>query len=62
MHQSSQKLATATLLLWELTALGKDTEGGITGGSGKDRGSVGGGLAASHTHLASLCGTGGKVI
>lgn len=64
-HQSLQKLATATVLLWELTVvtvLGKDTGGGITGGSGRDRGSVGGGLAAFRTHLASLCGTGGKVI
>lgn len=64
-HQSLQKLATATVLLWELTVvtvLGKDTEDGITGGWGRDRGSVRGGLAASHTHLASLCRTGGKVI
>lgn len=64
-HQSLQKLAAATVLLWELAAeavWGKDGERGITDGSGKDRGGVGGGLAASHTRLASLCGTRGKVI
>lgn len=64
-HQSLQKLAAATVLLWELAAegvWGKDGERGITDDSGKDRVGVGGGLAASHTRLASLCGTRGIVI